>query len=162
MEEDFLGLQLSIYNDMKLKRGENDAIQRCVHESVSSLLNQNNQPNQIAKPICLLGKIQSGKTRTFIGVMAKAFDEGVNTIVVLTKNSKILGKQTTKRIANEFHALKSGQAITVEYITEIDEEVILGEAQLHQKRVIVRIKHYSNVQKIFNSSSLSATISFSL
>lgn len=150
MEEDFLGLEQSIYDEMKRVRRDDEALQQCVNESVDALLDQTLEPGQMTKPICLLGKIQSGKTRAFIGVMAKAFDRGVNTIIVLTKNSKILGKQTTRRIANEFHQLESGRSISVEYITEIDDQVILGEAQLLQKRVIVGIKHYTNIQKIIN------------
>lgn len=150
MEEDFLGLEQSIYDEMKQQRGDDEALQHCVNESVEALLDQTPDLGQLNKPICLLGKIQSGKTRAFIGVMAKAFDRGVNTIIVLTKNSTILGKQTTKRIANEFHALESGRAISVDYITSIDNQVLLGEAQIQQKRVIVGIKHYSNIQKIIN------------
>lgn len=160
-EEDFLGLTQSIYEEMKALRGDDEALQQCVQDSVAALLNQTPDPGEMAKPICLLGKIQSGKTRAFIGVMAKAFDEGVNTIIVLTKNSKILGEQTTKRIANEFHALESGRSISVDYITEVDEQVILGEAQVRQKRVIVGIKHYLNIQKIIqhvivNNSGIAA------
>ena len=145
-----MGLEQSIYDEMKQSRGDDALLQMCVNESVDALLNQTLPQGQMNKPICLLGKIQSGKTRAFIGVMAKAFDRGVNTIIVLTKNSKILGKQTTRRIANEFHQLESGRSISVEYITEIDDQVILGEAQLLQKRVIVGIKHYTNIQKIIN------------
>lgn len=150
MEEGFLGLEKSIYDEMKQQRGDDEALQRCVNESVEALLDQTPEPGQLNKPICLLGKIQSGKTRAFIGVMPKAFNRGVNTIIVLTKNSTILGKQTTKRIANEFHRLESGRSISIDYITDIALKVILGEAQLHQKRVIVGIKHYSNIQTIIN------------
>lgn len=146
--DDILGLNTSIYDEMKRKRGDNEVLQKCVTDSVDALLEQEKQKGTMAKPICLLGKIQSGKTRAFVGAMAMAFDRGINTIIVLTKNSTILGKQTTQRIANEFHALESGKSISVEYITEIDENIILGEAQLRQKRVIVGIKHYKNVEKI--------------
>ena len=46
----------------------------------------------------MLGKIQSGKTRSFIGVISLAFDNGYDLAVVLTKNSNALAKQTTARI----------------------------------------------------------------
>lgn len=42
------------------------------------------------KPGMLLGKIQSGKTKTFIGCIAKAFDEGYGLSIVLTKGTKVL------------------------------------------------------------------------
>ena len=40
------------------------------------------------KPGLLLGKIQSGKTRAFVGVMALGFDKGIDICVILTKGTK--------------------------------------------------------------------------
>ena len=54
------------------------------------------------RPGMLLGKIQSGKTRTFMGIMALAFDNGFDICVVLTKGTKALAKQTYERISSEF------------------------------------------------------------
>jgi hypothetical protein len=150
MNNDILNLNSSIYDELKNKRGDDAALQKCVNDTVNALFSQIKEEDGMYKPICLLGKIQSGKTRAFIGVMAKAFDDGIHTIIVLTKNSKILGVQTTKRIANELNALESGKSISVDYITEIDQEVLLGLAQLEQKRIIVGIKHHKNVAKIFD------------
>jgi hypothetical protein len=146
---DILNLDSSIYEELKNKRGDDADLQKCISETVDALFSQTKEENGMYKPVCLLGKIQSGKTRGFIGVMAKAFDDGIHTIIVLTKNSKILGVQTTKRIANELNTLKSGKSISVDYITEIDQDVTLGQAQLQQKRIIVGIKHHKNVEKIY-------------
>lgn len=154
MLEDILNLNSSIYDELKNKRGDDEALQKCVYDTVDALYNQSKEENGMYKPVCLLGKIQSGKTRAFIGVMAKAFDEGIHTIIVLTKNSKILGVQTTKRIANELNSLESGKSISVDYITEIDQEVLLGQAELQQKRIIVGIKHHKNVAKIIDYISV--------
>lgn len=53
-------------------------------------------------PGMLLGKVQSGKTRTFISILALAFDNGFDVAVVLSKNSKALIEQTAKRLGSEF------------------------------------------------------------
>ena len=53
-------------------------------------------------PGMLLGKVQSGKTRTFISILALAFDNEYDVAVVLTKNSKALVEQTLKRLGSEF------------------------------------------------------------
>ena len=50
------------------------------------------------KPGILLGKVQSGKTRTFLGVMALAFDNGYDIAIILTKGTKPLTEQTLKEI----------------------------------------------------------------
>ena len=45
-------------------------------------------------PGMLLGKVQSGKTRTFISILALAFDNGFDIAIVLSKNSRPLIQQT--------------------------------------------------------------------
>lgn len=147
---DPLGLEQSIYDELKKVKHYSSDLDKCVQDTVDALLNQEQDNTGMYKPVCLLGKIQSGKTKAFIGVIAKMFDIGINTIVVLTKNSTILGKQTTKRIANDLNGLTAGRDIAVDYITEIDENIVLGAAQSAQKRIIVGIKHHENIKKIYD------------
>lgn len=45
----------------------------------------------------LLGEVQSGKTRAFIGVMGLAYDNGIDVVILLTKNSNALARQTKQR-----------------------------------------------------------------
>ncbi|MCB9859995.1 MAG: DEAD/DEAH box helicase family protein [Phycisphaeraceae bacterium] len=52
----------------------------------------------------LLGKVQSGKTRTYISAMALAFDNGYDVAVILTKNSRALVEQTRRRLDEEFNS----------------------------------------------------------
>ncbi len=54
------------------------------------------------KPKILLGKIQSGKTRAFIGIIALAFDKGYDITIILTKGTKALLKQTIQRLEYDF------------------------------------------------------------
>ena len=57
------------------------------------------------KPGMLLGKIQSGKTKTFIGIIGLAFDKGFDAAIILTKGTKALSKQTIERITKEFEEM---------------------------------------------------------
>ena len=50
---------------------------------------------------CIVGRVQSGKTRNYIGLILKAFDEGWNAALVLTSNNTALANQTLERIMNE-------------------------------------------------------------
>ena len=50
----------------------------------------------------IVGRVQSGKTRNYIGLMLKAVDEGWNVIIVLTSAITTLAKQTRNRIVGEF------------------------------------------------------------
>ena len=57
------------------------------------------------KPGMLLGKIQSGKTKIFIGIIGLAFDKGFDAAIILTKGTKALSKQTIERITKEFEEM---------------------------------------------------------
>jgi hypothetical protein len=62
--------------------------------------------DSIRQPGMLLGKVRSGKTKTFMGAIALAFDNGFDVCVVLTKGTKALAKQTydlfvLRRVRNE-------------------------------------------------------------
>ena len=51
------------------------------------------------------GRVQSGKTRNYIGLMFRAIDRGFNTIVILTSNNSRLAYQTQKRVREVFDRL---------------------------------------------------------
>jgi hypothetical protein len=55
-----------------------------------------------AGPVMLLGKVQSGKTRTFLTSVLLGMDNGFELVIVLTKNSVPLAKQTVSRMKGEF------------------------------------------------------------
>lgn len=50
---------------------------RCAEETVDELLKKSTTSDH---PGMLLGKVQSGKTRTFISIMALAFDNGFDIV----------------------------------------------------------------------------------
>ena len=72
---------------------------RCAEETTADLLTTATTSDN---PGMLLGKVQSGKTRTFISILALAFDNGFDIAVVLSKNSRALIEQTAKRLNSEF------------------------------------------------------------
>lgn len=46
------------------------------------------------KPCLLLGKVQCGKTDTFLSIMGLCFDRGIDIAVVMTKGTNTLTQQT--------------------------------------------------------------------
>ena len=69
-------------------------------------------------PGMLLGSIQSGKTRGFIGLMALCFDNDFDMAIILTKCSKALVQQTVHRMTKEFNIFHSGKATVGEVIAQ--------------------------------------------
>lgn len=74
-------------------------LQECIEKTVDQLTNRH---TTVSHPGLLLGKIQSGKTRTFIGIIALAFDRDLDICVIFTKGTKALSEQTLKRLEDEF------------------------------------------------------------
>ena len=73
-----------------------------IESTVTNLISETTTSN---RPGMLLGKIQSGKTRTFIGVMGLAYDNGYDLVIIFTKVSNALVKQTYERLSREFSEL---------------------------------------------------------
>lgn len=56
-------------------------------------------------PVMLLGKVQSGKTKTFLGIISYCFDNGFDIAVILTKGTRALAQQTLRRLQKTFNEL---------------------------------------------------------
>lgn len=54
----------------------------------------------------VVGRVQSGKTRNYVGLALKAAEAGYNVIIVLTSAIKALAEQTEKRIDRDFKKSK--------------------------------------------------------
>lgn len=81
-------------------------LQKCIEGTIQKLYDPNLPPKEAKKPGLLLGKIQSGKTRAFVGCMALAFDNGVDACVILTKGTNALVDQTVERMKFDFRDCK--------------------------------------------------------
>lgn len=117
----------------------------CVRETVNELIERETTSRH---PGMLLGKIQSGKTRAFLGIIALAFDRGFDVAVVLTKGTKTLGNQTVRRIASEFKAFREENALQVFDILKIP---TLTQWELdQQKLIIVAKKEHNNMRRLID------------
>ena len=81
-------------------------LQECIEGTIAKLYESGLSPSEAKKPGLLLGKIQSGKTRAFVGCMARAFDNGVDACIILTKGTNALVDQTVKRMKYDFRECK--------------------------------------------------------
>lgn len=133
---------MSLYPRLRDRRGDDELLQQCV-ESVVDQLDTADDPN---RPGMLLGKIQSGKTRAFLGVIARAFDRGYDIAIVLTKGTKTLAKQTVKRIGLDFKEFIEQDEIFLFDIMSAPDR--LTNSELRRKIVIVAKKQSQNLARI--------------
>lgn len=98
--------QYPIYTHLKNQIGYTNELQECIKKTTDELLKDGEGAD---KPGLLLGKIQSGKTRAFVGVMALCFDRGVDICVILTKGTKPLAEQTVLRMNADFYDFVDGK-----------------------------------------------------
>ncbi len=135
----------SFYPQLRGFRNDGDELAGCIERIVSHL---ESSATSNSKPGMLLGKIQSGKTRAFVGVIAAAFDKGFDIALVLTKGTKTLSAQTVSRLSADF----------VEFIEE-DEFIVLDimqlpgkltRSELRRKIVIVAKKQAQNLRKLID------------
>ncbi len=96
-------------------------------------------------PGMLLGMIQSGKTRAFVGVIAQAFDRGYEVAVVLTKSSRALTAQTVKRLNQEFSDAVKQDYLIIKDIMEVQN---LTPYQREKKLIFVVKKEDDNLRRL--------------
>ena len=127
----------------------NAELQECVEKTCSyCIATANSGDNEEKKnhPIMMLGKIQSGKTRAFIGLIALGFDNGFDMALILTKNSKALVDQTRKRMRSEFREAISNNDVDVFDIIKMNDG--LTDYELDKKIIIVAKKEKTNLDRI--------------
>lgn len=100
------------------------------------------------KPGVLLGLIQSGKTRTFIGVIAKCFDSGFDVSIVFTKNSVALVEQTMRRLKSEFEMPVERNKLFIWDVIKLQNMEQLTGYVLSNKIILVVKKEYRNMEKL--------------
>src|SRR5665213_2229429 len=117
--------------------------QGCIERTVAKLMGQ---PTDAHKPGILLGKIQSGKTKTFLGITALGFDNGFDIAVILTKPTTALAKQTYKRVTKEFAEFIESDQAKVHDILELPDR--LTQFELNQKLIFVVKKQTDNLDRL--------------
>lgn len=130
-------------------RSQNPAFDKdtfiCAENTVSALLNKGTTSDH---PGMLLGKVQSGKTRAFISVLALAFDNGFDVAVVLSKNSKALLEQTYKRLNSEFATFVDEGDVEIYDVMHSPSE--FGKWELESKLIFVAKKQSDNLQRLID------------
>jgi ATP:corrinoid adenosyltransferase len=87
------------YDQLASKRGDSPELRTKVEEVLEKL---QKEATSTKRPGILLGKVQSGKTAAYLGVIARAFDRGYDVAVILTKGTKSLAEQTLSRVKEDF------------------------------------------------------------
>lgn len=136
-------LTTGFYSHLKEKSGHDDQLAACVDRVVNKLVATSTSGD---RPGMLLGKIQSGKTRGFIGTIARAFDEGFEIAIVLTKGTKTLSEQTVARLKTDFQDFIEQDKVLVLDIMSMPGDLLRSE--LRRKLVVVAKKENKNLQKL--------------
>lgn len=130
------------------KEGYDTKLQKCIEDTCQYCIDNTclQSKDKINKPIMMLGKIQSGKTRAYTGLIALAFDNDFDIVFILTKNSKALVQQTVTRMKKEFKIFIDKYEVVVTDIMKANTHI--SGYQLEQKNIIVSKKEKSNMNKL--------------
>jgi hypothetical protein len=134
------------YNHLTESRQDNGSLKTCMEETVVKMLDSD---TSLKKPGVLLGKIQSGKTRAFLGVIALAFDNDYDIAIILTKGTKALAEQTYARLNRDFKKFVDDHKMQIFDIMHVPENLISWE--LNQKIVMVVKKEKNNLNRTFRA-----------
>lgn len=134
------------YETLTNRRQDPANLKSCMENTVQQLLENDTNVN---KPGMLLGKIQSGKTRAFIGIIALAFDNGYDMAIILTKGTKALAQQTYERLEADFSDFIDDDKVQVFDILHVPEN--LPKWILKQKIIMVAKKEINNLRRIIKA-----------
>ncbi|MCF0190361.1 MAG: hypothetical protein HUJ96_03760 [Marinilabiliaceae bacterium] len=100
-DDDFVDSETPIYDTLvkHAKFKPSDEQRKCIFDTVDYLLKTGKDAEQ---PGLLLGRIQCGKTDTFVKIMALAMDRKIDVCIVLTKGTNALADQTVSRMNDDF------------------------------------------------------------
>ena len=143
--------QETVYEHLSRIVGYSKELKDCIEDTVDKLLVTN--ISNAADPGLLLGKIQCGKTRAFVGVMALAFDKGIDVCVVLTKSDDGLVEQTLARMEYEFrdYLTNTNMNQTVIGVHKTDKGLHFSPAQINsQKNIFVTYKNTTRLKYLIN------------
>ncbi len=133
------------YARLRDTREDDEALAACIDRVVKQLEDTSTSGD---KPGMLLGKIQSGKTRAFVGVIARAFDRGFDISVVFTKGTKTLSAQTVARLRHDLREFIDEDEVLVFDIMEPPGN--LTKSEQRRKLVIVAKKQAKNLERIIH------------
>ena len=131
------------YSRLREIRHDDDALAACIDRVVKQLEDTSTTGD---RPGMLLGKIQSGKTRAFVGVIARSFDRGFDIAVVFTKGTKTLSAQTVSRLGTDLREFIEEDEVLVFDIMQPPGK--LTKSEQRRKLVIVAKKQAQNLSRM--------------
>jgi hypothetical protein len=136
---------MSFYKYITEKRKDSPELKKTMEAVTKDLIKYKTDE---LKPGILLGLIQSGKTRAFVGVIAKGFDDGFDVAIVFTKNSVALVEQTMKRLKSEFEMPIERNKLYVWDVIKLQGTQQLTGYVLSNKIILVVKKESKNLEKL--------------
>lgn len=136
--------RIPMYDRMAGIREDSTSLVESVRETVAKMQKEGTTSS---RPGMLLGRIQSGKTRAFLGVIAHSFDIGYDVAVILTKGTKSLAKQTLSRVKQDFSEFIEDdqvQAYDVMFVPK------LSTFDLNHKLILVTKKEDDNLDRLLD------------
>jgi len=133
----------------EINAGYSKATFDAAEDVIAKMLNPPISPRSNASmehPGVLLGKVQSGKTRTFVTLLALAFDNGYDLAIVFTKNSRPLLKQTLERLQDDLKYFDRAGLLTTYDIMQAHEKYM--PAEFNQKLIFVCKKEDDNLDRL--------------
>ncbi|MBI2458938.1 MAG: hypothetical protein HYV53_00090 [Parcubacteria group bacterium] len=134
-----------MFNKLIKKRNDAEDLILCMEDAVNKLLQKETSSQS---PGILLGKIQSGKTRAFIGIMALSFDNGYDAAIILTKGTKALLKQTVQRMEGDFADFIQYDKADVFDVMVMPDNLTAYER--NKKLIIIVKKEVNNMKRILD------------
>lgn len=131
------------FTALKQRNSYHSVEENLMKQTIKQLLEK---PTTFKKPGMLLGEVQSGKTRAFIGVMGLAYDNGIDVVILLTKNSNALARQTKQRLESEFEESITHDKLAIYDITAMPQQLVKYE--LAKKLALVVKKEKNNLQRL--------------
>lgn len=142
----------TVYEHLARIVGYTPQLKSCIEDTVDKLLQKD--ISNASDPGLLLGKIQCGKTRAFVGVMGLAFDKGIDACIVLTKSDDGLVEQTRVRMEYEFRDYLSNVNMNqccVIAVHTIDKGMNFTPAQINnQKNIFVVHKNITRLNYLID------------
>jgi hypothetical protein len=133
------------YDKLAALRGDPPDMMATVEEAVAKLTSES---TSVASPGVLLGRIQSGKTRVFLGIIARCFDRGYEVAVILTKGTRTLARQTLSRVKEDFRTFIVVDEIQVFDIMSLPN---LTPFELGQKLIFIVKKEDDNLARLLEA-----------
>ena len=130
------------YDQLAARRGDSPELREKVEEVVENLLKE---VTSTKRPGILLGRVQSGKTRAFLGAIARAFDKGFDVAIILTKGTKSLAEQTRIRVKEDFRDFIAADQVDVFDILAVPD---LTPYELTRKLIFVVKKEDDNLKRL--------------